>query len=84
MIEDKSKYFVPFLQNLTSDDLIRLKNCLMEILDPLLTYEEAAELLGKSKNALTAKISRSSITPVKLSRKMIRYSDCIKIRDKKV
>lgn len=84
MINDNRTPFMSFLQHLTLEDLNRLHRCILEIVDPLITYDEAAAMLGKSKNALTAKISRSNITPVKLTNKMIRYSDCLKIRDKKV
>lgn len=80
---ERPKCMIPFLQNLTIEDLNRLQDSILEMLDPLLTYDQAAAFLGKSKNALTAKISRSNITPIRLPRKMIRYSDCIKIRDKK-
>lgn len=83
MEEDKLKSFFSFLENLTENDLNRLKQFLREACNVLMTYNEAAAEVGKTKNALTAKISRSNIKPVRLP-PMLRYSDVKMIKDKKV
>lgn len=82
-MDDKKLLLKEVIQNLTKDDIERLAQFLMEACDVLLTYEQAAELTGKTKGALTTKINRSVIKPVKMP-KMVRYNDVVKIRDKKV
>lgn len=71
------------LNNLTQEDIENLCRFLMEACDVLMTYDQAAEFTGKSKSALTAKISRSVVKPVP-RQKMIRYSDVVKIKNKTV
>jgi hypothetical protein len=64
-------------------ELNRMFELLREDVDPLVTYEEACAITGKTMNALCSKISRSNIKPIVYQR-FLRYSDVIKIRDKMV
>lgn len=64
-------------------ELNRMFELLREDVDPLVTYEEACVITGKTMNALCSKISRSNIKPIVYQR-FLRYSDVIKIRDKMV
>lgn len=66
-----------------NEELNRMFEILREDVDPLVTYDEACLILGKSKSALYSKISRSNIRPIVYQR-FLRYSDVLKIRDKKV
>lgn len=80
---DKRKQLEELLDNMTQDDIENLCAFLMEACNALMTYDQAANFLGKSKGALTAKISRSVVKPVP-RRKMLRYSDVMKIKKKLV
>ena len=80
---DKRDYLNRILDNLTQDDIDNLCKFLMEACDVLMTYDQAAKFTGKSKSALTVKVSRSIVKPVQ-RQKMLRYSDVVKIKDKKV
>ena len=69
--------------NLTLQEIERLLDVIIEAVDPLVTYEQACRMTGKSLPALYSKISRSNIKPVK-NRRMLRYSDVMKIKNKEV
>lgn len=69
--------------NITLQDIEKLLDAVVEVVDPLVSYEEACKITGKSLPALYSKISRSNIKPV-LNRRMLRYSDVMKIKNKEV
>lgn len=69
--------------NITLQDIEKLLDAVVEVVDPLVSYEEACQITGKSLPALYSKISRSNIRPV-LNRRMLRYSDVMKIKNKEV
>lgn len=66
-----------------SEDVEHLFNILRKEINPLVTYEEACKITGKSMKSLYSKISRSNIKPISC-KKMLRYSDVIKIRDREI
>jgi len=71
------------MKELTTEDIRALFNALIEHINPLMTYDEASEYLGKSKHAVIAKVSRSGIKVIN-QRKLIRFSDVKKIQLKEV
>lgn len=68
---------------ITLEDLQKLMDLIVDVVNPLVTYEQACQITGKSMSALYSKISRSNIKPV-LNRRMLRYSDVMKIKNKEV
>ena len=71
------------MRRMINEEVNRMFDLLRNEIDPLVTYEEACKITGKSLSALYSKISRSNIKPIVYQR-FLRYSDVIKIRDKKV
>lgn len=71
------------LRNISLDDLNRLKRLLVTLCDPLVDYDQAAAACNKSKEALCVKIHRSNIKPIR-SRRMVRWSDVQRIKNKEV
>ena len=72
-----------FCDHLELSDIEKCTEVLAPLLDVKVDYEQAAKIVDKSKVNLIAKISRSFIA-VYRSKKLIKYSDALKIRDKKV
>ena len=70
------------MYNIRKEDVDKLFELLIDVINPLLTYEQAAELLGVSKHAVYCKVSRNKVK-VEHHAKLIRYSDVLKMRDGK-
>lgn len=70
------------MRTILKEELEQIFVQLRDEIDPLVTFDEACKITGKTKSALYSKISRSNIRPVTM--KLIRYSDCIKIKEKKI
>lgn len=68
---------------ITLEDVNKLMEKVVEAVDPLVTYEDACRMTGKTMSALYSKISRSNIKPI-LNKKMLRYSDVMKIKNKEI
>lgn len=61
-------------------DVEKLFDALIEIIDPLVTYEEAAELLNTTRHGVYCRVSRQKVKIIHHA-KLIHYSDVLKMRD---
>ncbi|WP_418974561.1 hypothetical protein [Alistipes sp.] len=79
----EEEHITSAFNNISLEDLQRMQRILIALCDPLMDYDQAAAECGKSKEALCVKIHRSRIQPTR-SRKMIRWSDVQRIKNKEV
>ena len=68
---------------ITLSDIDKIMDIMVNVIDPLVTYEQACKMTGKTMSGLYSKISRSNIKPI-CTQKMLRYSDVMKIKNKEV
>lgn len=61
-------------------DVEKLFDALIELIDPLVTYEEAATLLNTTRHGVYCRVSRQKVNVVHHA-KLIHYSDVLKMRD---
>ena len=73
-----------YFDHISMDTLDQAKSILATMLDVDVTYEQAAQITGKSVGNLYKKVSTSRVRRPKLLRRTIKLSDAIKIRDKQV
>lgn len=73
-----------YFDHISMETLDDAKAILATMLDVDVTYEQAAQITGKSVGNLYKKVSTSRVRRPKLLRRTIKLSDAIKIRDKAI